>query len=362
MKIILDCRHINSYGGIGIYFKELLPFFLASGASIILLGDENIVRQAAQNAAQNAEQNNSVEILHCTVKPFSLRDTFTFPQSILKKINSGDIYYTPYFNVPNGIKIPVYSTIHDIIFPDIPNLVSKPGLWIRMYFYKRAARASKAIFTVSEFSKSRIKHFLGDSLNVINASNAVKAPFKTCPENQDAKKKNIVFIGNIKKHKGLNILLDSFLQCRKEGLDYELVIVGSHNNFRSEDKQISKRLDSLEGHGVSFSGYISDAEKWKLLAESALLVQPSLYEGFGYPPLEAMLSGTCALISDISVFKEVYSDFPVRFFHAGDSRDLHDKLLEILSGKKLQTVYLNDALKNKYTFEKVASIILQNLT
>jgi glycosyltransferase involved in cell wall biosynthesis len=362
MKITLDCRHINSSGGIGVYFRELLPFFLASGASIILLGDEKLLRQTAQTAAQIAAHNNAVEIAHCTIKPFSLRDTFAFPKPVIKKINSGDIYYTPYFNVPNGIKIPVYSTIHDIIFPDMPNLVSKPGLWMRMYFYKRAARLSKAVFTVSEFSKSRIKHFLGSSLNVINASNAVKAPFQTVPVNQGAKKKNILFIGNIKKHKGLNILLDAFLQYRNEGGDYALVIVGSRNNFRSGDKKTSKRLDSLEGHGVIFSGHISDAEKWKLLAESALLVQPSLYEGFGYPPLEAMLCGTQALISDISVFKEVYANFPVIFFKAGDSRDLHDRLLEIISGKKPQTVRLDDALKNKYVFEKTASIILKKLT
>jgi len=353
VKITIDCRHINSSGGIGVYFRGILPFFLASGVSIFLLGDEKIVRQAAQN--------NAVEIAHCAIKPFSLRDTFAFSKSILGKINSGDIFYTPYFNVPNGIKVPIYSTIHDIIFPDMPDLVSKPGFLVRMYFYRRAARLSKAIVTVSEFSKSRIKHFLGDSLNVINASNAVIAPFQADLKNLPEKKRNILFIGNIKKHKGLDILLDAFLQCKKEGLDYELVIIGSRDNFRSGDKKTSKRLDSLEGHGVNFTGYISDAEKWRILAESALLVQPSLYEGFGYPPLEAMLSGTQALISDISVFKEVYSDFPVHFFSAGDSRDLHDKLLEILSGKNPQAVYLNDTLMRKYTFEKTASIILREM-
>jgi len=353
VKITLDCRHINASGGIGVYFRELLPFFLSSGASIILLGDENLLKQTVNK--------NNVEIAHCTIKPFSLRDTFAFPKSILKKINSGDIYYTPYFNVPGGIKIPVYSTIHDIIFLDMPNLVSRPGLWARKYFYKRAARLSKTIFTVSEFSKSRIKHFLGGSLNVINASNAVNAPINLNSKNKIEKKKKILFIGNIKEHKGLGILLDAFLQCKNEWLDYELIIVGSRDNFRSGDKKTSKRLDSLEGKGVNFTGYIHDEEKWKLISESALLVQPSLYEGFGYPPLEAMLSGTQVLISDISVFKEVFSDFPVIFFHSGDSRSLHDKLTEILLNKKPQGLHLNDSLKNKYTFNKTFSIIFKEI-
>ena len=353
MKITLDCRHINASGGIGVYFRELLPFFLSSGASIILLGDEKYLSQLVKNS--------SVETAHCNIKPFSLRDTFVFPKSVLKKINSGDIYYTPYFNIPDGIKIPVYSTIHDIIFADMPNIVSKSGLWARMYFYKRVARLSKTIFTVSEFSKSRIKHFLGNSINVINASNAVNTPNNLYSENKLEKKKIILFIGNIKKHKGLNILLDAFLQCKNEGLDYELIIVGSRNNFRSGDKKTSKRLDCLEGKGVSFTGFINDEEKWKLLSQSALLVQPSLYEGFGYPPLEAMLSGTQALISDISVFKEVFSDFPVIFFQSGDCLSLHDKLMEILFNKKPQNLHLDDSLKNKYSFEKTFSIIKETI-
>ena len=353
MKIILDGRHINSSGGIGVYFRGLFPFLLASGASIIILGNRNIFRQSAQD--------NVVKIVHCKIKPFSLRDTLAFPKSILREINSCDIYYSPYFNVPNGINIPIYTTIHDIIFLDMPNLVSKPGLWIRMYFYKRAARLSKAIFTISEFSESRIKHFLGESLNVINASNAVNVPFQKDFNNITEKNKNVIFIGNIKKHKGLNILLDAFLQCREEGLDYKLVIVGSQNNFRSGDRKTSKRLNMLKRQGVTFSGYISDDEKWKLLAESALLVQPSLYEGFGYPPLEAMLLGTQVLISDINVFKDVYSNFPVIFFHSGDSHDLHDKLKEIILNKNKKTINLDDTLKKKYTFEKTASVILEEL-
>jgi len=353
VKITLDCRHINASGGIGVYFRELLPFFLSSDASIILLGYENILQQYARNT--------NVEIIHCNIKPFSLQDTFSFPKSALKIINSCDIYYTPYFNIPNGIKIPVYSTIHDVLFPDMPNLVSLLGLWARMYFYKRAARLSKVIFTVSEFSKSRIKHFLGNSLNVINSSNAVNLPINFFIENRLEKKKIIIFIGNIKKHKGLDTLLDAFLQCRKDGLDYELIIIGSRSNFRSKDKNISKRLDKLEGQGIGFSGYINDEEKWKLLSQSSLLVQPSLYEGFGYPPLEAMLCGTQVLISDINVFKEVFSDFPVNFFHSGDSSDLHDKLMNILFNKKPQVLHLDDMLKNKYSFKKTFSIIFKEM-
>jgi glycosyltransferase involved in cell wall biosynthesis len=91
-------------------------------------------------------------------------------------------------------------------------------------------------------------------------------------------------------------------------------------------------------------------------------VQPSLYEGFGLPPLEAMTCGTQALISDIPVFKEIYGGFPVTFFSAGDSEDLSCKLLELLRDKPPLRITLAENLVNKYTFQKTASIILQNIT
>ncbi|HCC36260.1 MAG TPA: glycosyltransferase family 1 protein, partial [Treponema sp.] len=87
----------------------------------------------------------------------------------------------------------------------------------------------------------------------------------------------------------------------------------------------------------------------------------SLYEGFGLPPLEAMTLGTHALVSDIPVFKEIYRDYPVVFFRAGDILDLKDKLLELLSEQKPERITLSNELLSRYTFEKTASIILHEL-
>jgi glycosyltransferase involved in cell wall biosynthesis len=112
---------------------------------------------------------------------------------------------------------------------------------------------------------------------------------------------------------------------------------------------------------VEFTGFVSNDRLKILLAEAALLVQPSLYEGFGYPPLEAMTVGTEALISDIPVFREIYGDFPVTFFKAGDSGDLKEKLLSLLKDKKPQRLSLPRNLAGKYTFKETAGIILKEL-
>jgi glycosyltransferase involved in cell wall biosynthesis len=89
------------------------------------------------------------------------------------------------------------------------------------------------------------------------------------------------------------------------------------------------------------------------------LVQPSLYEGFCLPPLEAMVLGTKALISDIPVLKEIYGGFPVTFFKAGSIEDLKEKML-LLSKQTTLSISLPNHLKEKYTFQKTASIIMSN--
>ena len=108
-------------------------------------------------------------------------------------------------------------------------------------------------------------------------------------------------------------------------------------------------------------GFIPENDKRKLLCEAALLAQPSLYEGFGLPPLEAMMSGTHVLISDIPVFREVYSDYPVNWFKAGDSDDLAKKLMELLMNKKPAPLNLPAALREKYSYNKTVTAILKEI-
>jgi glycosyltransferase involved in cell wall biosynthesis len=176
-------------------------------------------------------------------------------------------------------------------------------------------------------------------------------------ETEPVLSKTIIFIGNIKKHKGLSILLEAFLAARKKLSDYTLVIVGEKDAFRSTDNDALAKIDSADS-AVRFTGRVSDAELKKLLSSAALLVQPSLYEGFCLPPLEAMVCGTPALVSDIPVIREIYEGCPVTYFKAASAEDLEEKLLQLLWNKQPERIKLNDALKYKYTFKKAAEIIL----
>ena len=353
MIITIDCRHLD-FSGIGVYIRGCLPYFLDSANFFYLIGNPSKLEPFISGRK-------NVEILDYRHKPFSLIELFFFPRKHLSKINKGALFLSPYFNIPGGIKVPVYTTIHDIIFPDMPEIVSRLGLELRMVFYRRAFVNSKKIFTVSEFSKSRIMHYSRGKVPVTVTYNAIQPWIQKCEKSKKEKKKTIVFIGNIKKHKGLDCLLEAFLLARAEGLPHQLIIIGNRDNFRTSDSTFSKKLDSLSHNTAFFTGFVSNEKLVEYLSTAALLVQPSLYEGFGLPPLEAMVLGTQALISDIPAFKEIYDDFPVEFFRAGDSGDLKEKLLGLLLNQTARTISLPEHLLTKYTFQKTASIMLENM-
>lgn len=380
MKLAIDCRMIGS-GGIGTYLCGLLPYFVENH-QCLLLGRE-------ANLEEFCGGTSSVEILPCHVEPFSLKELFCFPSDVLRAINSCDAYYTPYCNIPGrlfggGIKVPIFSTIHDVVFLDIPELAGGLGTAVRRWFYQQAIQKSCCIFTVSQFSAGRIRSLLRvpEKKPLVVTYNAVPHWF-TAPEtgsgsgigssaapiSSSAQKtameashldsgssQDLLFVGNIKAHKGLHILLEGFKQARQRGLAGRLVIVGNASNFRTGDKGILERFQSLPEEAFSFTGRVSDSQLRDLYRQCRLLVQPSLYEGFGMPPLEALSQGTNVVLSDIPVFQEIYRDLPVTFFKAGDSADLADKLLEAW---KLPPP---PPLDSRYSFKRSADIIFRTVS
>jgi glycosyltransferase involved in cell wall biosynthesis len=341
--------------GVGKYLQGCLPFFFKSKNNFLLLGN--------QIQLEKYISNNEIKIVNYAKKPFSIFELFFIPKKIINLINKTDAFFTPFFNIISGISIPVYCTIHDIIFPDFPELVSKIGLDIRLWFYRRAYKKSKLIFTVSEFSKSRIIHHLGKEKQIIVTYSGVQSDFfkKRIQSKKIKKKDTIVFIGNIKKHKGLDCLIKAFFYAKSAGLQHQLIIIGNKDHFRSYDTILKNDINSHSQKDVLFTGSITDEQLIEYISNASLLIQPSLYEGFGLPPLEAMILGTKALISDIQVFKEIYSEFPVTYFKVNDYSDLKSKIMELIHEKSPIYVSLSNYLMEKYSFQKTASIILNNI-
>ena len=351
MKIAVDCR-MSGMSGIGVYLDNVLAYFLSerSDNTYLLVGDRSKLKCY--------ENHPGCQIVHTDIPIFSLNEVIGFPT---KEINKCDVFFTPNFNIPFGIRIPVYSMIHDVVFLDVKGLTSKIGKFIRWMVLWRTTRISKKIFTVSDFSKQRIRAHFRKAPEIIVANSGINMDLKVYEVSDKAPYpfKYIMFIGNIKKHKGLDSLLQAFEMARNKGLEHKLVVVGDYENFKTADAGIIKRIDE-QNENVVFTGRISNEQMYNTIAHSSLLVQPSVYEGFGLPPLEALYLGCNALITDIPVFREIYGELPVTFFKLNDIDDLSEKIIDCTQKGPLMPSIKED-IEKSYSLNRSAQLILSHI-
>ena len=344
MRIAIDCRLLGSTG-IGVFLANVLDNIVNdSRHSYLLVGNER--KLAVYGSLPHCS------ILPCYISSFNPRELLLFPT---KQVNECDAFYTPNFNIPMGINVPIFSTIHDILFFETENFGSYVHRLALKWYVKRALRISRTVFTVSQFSKERIKAYFNSSADITVVNNGINIALRKYLKTRESveKKEGIVFLGSIKKHKGLHVLLEAYNKLRKEGRDCPTLTVIGHVDFRTKDKEILEVIKRNKD-SVNFLGAVDDKTLYDVLSRSAVLVSPSFYEGFGIPPLEAMYLGTPAIISDIPVYKEVYKDLPVTFFRTGDVEDLFLKLRDFVS----KPLDISEKIDEMYNYTSTAKNIL----
>ena len=321
MKIAIDCRYIGK-SGIGRVCQGILDNLDYNEHEYYLIGNSAKLKSYF-----------GAHIIPDDGNPFSAKGLFSFPKEINRLC---DCIIIPNFIIPYGIRIPVYTVMHDLIFLDLPKITTKGFIdyRIKKMLLKRCMKKSVSIACVSGFTKSRCEHYFpkySDKcyVNYIGLSKEV-LNFDT---SGIRKTNTIVYVGNVKPHKGLQTLIDAFHMLPK-GM-YRLKIIGEKEGFL-----VGMNKEDLHADDVIFTGKLDDDKLLYEIASAAFLVQPSLYEGFGLPPLEALYLGTQPIISDIPVFREIYGDLPVLFFNTGNVKTINNLILNYTDfcAMDLQTV------------------------
>lgn len=349
MQIAVDCR-LFGQSGIGTFIQSIVDYFIVdSSIFFLLIGKKEKLMQYTQYE--------NVRIQESDIAPFSLKEIFAFP---VKDINKCDAFFTPYINIPFGIRVPIFSTIHDVIFFDLKHLTSCAGRNLRWLFYKNTCKKSKLIFTVSEFSKKRIEHHFHPSCPIEVVYNGIAKFIKESFTSETQKKKYIIYVGNIKPHKGLKTLIEAYEMARKKGLKQKLMIVGEYRNFKTQDNGFLQQLEKNQ-ENIIFTGRLSDELLIQRIAEADVLVLPSFYEGFGIPPLEALFLGTDAIVSDIPALCEIYQNLPVTFFQSGNAGDLSQKLLNHQKNSNDDFHKAKCQIDNTFNFNLTANKIIETI-
>lgn len=335
MKIAVDCRYIG-HSGIGRVCEGIIENLDYGANDYYLIGKKQYLEKYA-----------GAHIVEDDTEPYSFKGLRSFDKK-LNKICQAIII--PNFLIPFGIKIPAYSVMHDLIFLDLKETTRGfSDRLIKKTLLKRCMKKSKAIACDSAFTLSRCKyHFKKYATKCYVNYPGLSANILEYAENNSgnvSKENKVVFVGNVKSHKGLTTLLSAF--SKVEGL--ELKIIGEKDNFLT-----GLKLDENSYKNVVFTGRISDEELFAEIKSAKFLIQPSKYEGFGLPPLEALCLGTQPIVSDIEVFREVYSGLPVVFFNG--ENDLSEKMQ-----LKPQPVDFKDEIISRYSYKNFAQNILKRI-
>lgn len=310
MRIGIDARKLHD-GGIGTYIRNLLRQLarLDQDTEFVLLcrpNDVQAIRTLGRNFRPVIESAGNYSVAEQIKIPLALRRERV------------DLFHEPHYVLPPLVPCPSVVTIHDCIHLMFPQyLPNRLALRYAKTSLALAARRATRVLTVSETSKHDIIRFFGtDPARIDVIHNAFDERFGVEPKEEDVVRVReryqlhdefALYAGNVKPHKNLERLLEAFQMVRDRGLDHlRLVLIGDDISKYASLRRAVHRLN-LHKY-VRFLGYLPEETLAVMYRLAGVFVFPSLYEGFGLPPLEAMASGTPVVTSNLSSLPEVAGD------------------------------------------------------
>ncbi|MFT3737378.1 MAG: glycosyltransferase family 1 protein [Breznakibacter sp.] len=223
------------------------------------------------------------------------------------------------------------STIHDLAFLYNPLWFSVSFRWFYRVTVPRIAKSSIHIITVSQFSKQELlERFRVDKDKISVIYNAVDKRFHC--DGLNSRDRFVLFVGSNDPRKNMSSLIEAFRYLPK---DIHLKIVGGSGASFNNNQQ-----DLVNLPNIDFLGYVSEDELIKYYCSANCFVYPSLYEGFGLPPLEAQAAGIPIAVSSIAVFKEIFGQSAL-YFNPIDPKSIAESIVILTamdSKEKIQFV------------------------
>jgi glycosyltransferase involved in cell wall biosynthesis len=310
VRIAIDARKLRDYG-IGTYVRNLLRHLARLDRTT-----DYVVLCSQRDWKSTSELGENFRAIIDASPGYSLREQVTVPLDLRRE--RVDLFHAPHYVLPPLTPCRSVVTIHDCIHLRFPQyLPSRLG-----YAYARssmwvATHRSSRVLTVSEASKRDIlKYFHIPEAKVDVIYNGIDERFWSPPDAADVDRireryqldgRFVLYAGNIKPHKNIERLIEAFHTLKQHGFDdVKLLIIGDEVSKYATLRRAVHRY-KLHKH-VRFFGFVPDQTLAVLYRLAALFVFPSLYEGFGLPPLEAMASGTPVITSNVSSLPEVVGD------------------------------------------------------
>lgn len=268
-----------------------------------------------------------------------------------------DLLHSPANLAPIAFRGKSIVNIHDLCFLVQPAWFSFSFRMIYRWLVPQIARNSSIVVTNSNYSKNDILKFLKLSVDRIRLTYWSVDPIffefnKPYAERDD----RIIFVGSLEPRKNLRGLLKAFALFKQRHPESKtrLTVVGCENPLFAD---IGIKRQEV-GDDVDFRGYISDKELAELFGSVRALVYPSFYEGFGFPPLEAMAAGTPVVTSRTSSLPEVVGDAAL-LVDPYSPQDIADKIAEALKPEVARTLIERGSKQvRKFSWDRVGEHML----
>lgn len=250
-------------------------------------------------------------------------------------------------------------TIHDVSYERHPEWFSKMFCRYYGFMFPPIIKKSHGVLTVSEFSKKEIMDVYNVPANKIHVVHS-NVPFHDVPPVEEIRnyqpptdiEKYIITVSSMDPRKNFVRLVEAFNNLEDKSI--KLYIIGMQfKAFNTPD------LQKLISENVVLPGYITDEELQKMYQNALFSIYPSLYEGFGLPPLESMTFGCPAIVSDIPALREISQDAAL-YTNPFDIEDMTMKMNQLSHDALLRSELRTKGFEQikKYSWDKSAKQVL----
>lgn len=303
---------IGSRSGIGMYTYELAKRLRSDN---LLSFRGNVFNFRGKNNLSQEMSGVKLPLHTCTALPYGVyrRVWHMFPVAYETFFPGADL--TVFFNfiVPPQIRGKVITTVYDLTYVRYPQTMDPKNLHRISKDIRYSTERSDRIITISEFSKREIHQVLGVPLEKISVLYSAASFSDQTTDKQNLfsrygiNRPYLLYVGNMEPRKNLVRMVQAYKLLKKDAkIPHQLLLAGG-SGWRNEE--LHQELRTLEATGdVIRTGYVTEEEKNTLYSHAGAFVFPSLYEGFGMPPLEAMHFGCPVICADAASLPEVVGD------------------------------------------------------
>lgn len=297
------------------------------------------------------------------------RETIEIPYWLARE--RVDVFHLPQngFRIPELTSCKIVVTIHDLIPYFLPEMVRPSFLKRFIHEMPRIVERADRIITVSVASKNDIiKVFKINPARIIVIPSAPSDSYRLLPKAEikqqlfsryRIKKPYILYVGGLNPRKNITELIYAYSKIYRELAGGQKLLIFGPGGKHFDRLQLLVKSLNLEEE-VLFPGFIPSGELPLFYNGADLFVYPSLYEGFGLPPIEAMSCGTPVITSNVSSLPEVVGDAALQI-NPYDTLELADRIFQVLNNEFLRETLIKKGLEQsqKYNWTKIAGQILE---